>query len=89
MMFVLKVGEEDAVLNEAQMRSLLEILWGASVKKQEWVGSGQGDDGENYSSTLRPYVPQSMLRPYVMHEDAVEALRVKTQLFDENKKRSK
>lgn len=89
MKFVIKIGEEDVVVSAAQMQSMLDVLWGADVKKQEWVGGGLGDDGENYVNTLRPYVPHTMLRPYIMHDDAVEAFRLKTQLFDENKKKSK
>jgi hypothetical protein len=87
MMYLIKIGEEEVVVNNAQMQAMLDTLWGAQVKKQEWVGSGKGDNGENYTEVLRPYVPHTMLRPFVMHPDTADALAFKTKVFDESKKK--
>lgn len=86
MMYVIKIGDEEVVLNEAQMQSMLNTLWGAQIKKQEYVGGGKGDDGGNYIETMRPYVPHTMLRPFIMHTDTADALVFKTKLFDDEKR---
>lgn len=85
MMFVLKVGDDEVVLNADQFDALTSILSEASVLKNEWVGKGKGDDGDSYVRIVRAYATEKLLRPFVMTDDTYGALEFKTKLFDEAK----
>jgi hypothetical protein len=87
MMFVIKIGDDEVILDADQMETLTDLVQGASIKKNEWVGGNAGDDGTNYVNTVRPYCKENMLRPHVMHDDLFVTMEVKTKLFDENKKK--
>lgn len=87
MKYGITVGSNHIVwLDQDKLNALADILHGALQTKDEYVGSGKGDDGGNYSKLIRPFDMEENLPVKVMLPDRFDALVLKTKLHDEVKK---
>jgi hypothetical protein len=85
MMYVIKLANQDVLLDNEAMDKLLEIFDGAWKVQSEYVGSGKGDDGANYIKVLRRLTTETDITLTAMSNDRFDALMLKTKLYDENK----
>ena len=85
MMYVIKLANQDVLLDNEAMDKLLEIFDGAWKVQSEYAGSGKGDDGTNYVKVLRRLTTETDITLTAMSNDRFDALMLKTKLYDENK----
>jgi hypothetical protein len=80
MKYVIQLATEQVVLDQTQMDALSNILMGAQRFHNEYVGTGKGDDGTNYSKRVRPYIADEHLQIKVMSDETFDAYVLKTKL---------
>jgi hypothetical protein len=80
MRYVIQLASEQVILDQAQMDVLTSTLMGAQRFHNEYIGTGKGDDGTNYSKQVRPYVADEHLQIKVMSDETFDAYVLKTKL---------
>lgn len=84
MKFKINIQSKEVLLTYEQLDTLVGILHGIDVMANEYVGGGKGDEGTNYLMSVRKLNTADMVFSAV-HDDFVEAVRLKTKLHDESK----
>lgn len=82
--FKVPVGGSVALMTAAQLEAVLCILYECDMLYEHWVGSGQGTDGKNYLTQVRPFNLDTVNATPIMGAQ-IETLRLATKLFDANK----
>ena len=83
MKYVIQIAGQKVVLDDERMTQLTELLLGATMLNNSYVGTGKGDDGTNYSLQILPYDSENHLSLTAMSDSRYEALILKTKLQKE------
>lgn len=84
MKFKLHVAGMNVLLTPDQLEELLTLVADCECVNDEWVGDGKGDNGSNYKSLLRK-CSLDRVQPAPVLNDQVEAMRLVTKLWDEER----
>ena len=85
MKYGVSIGGQLVWLSQDQLTGLADLLHGAHQYKDEYVGSGKGDDGGNYVKLIKPFDLEENLTVKTMVDDRYGALVLKTKLYIEGK----
>ena len=55
MKYGVSIGGQLVWLDQDQLTGLADLLHAAKQSKDEYIGSGKGDDGGNYVKLLKPF----------------------------------
>lgn len=84
MKFKINIANKDVLLTDKQLAAVIDILHGADLLNNEYVGSSKGDNGTAYAKCIRTLDTSEMnLSP--LADDYVETLRLRTKLLDDSK----
>ena len=86
MKYGIKIESSTVWLDQDQLEALASLLHNVKHTKDEYVGSGKGDDGGNYVKLMRPFDMEETMPVKVMLSDRYDAFVLKTKLYDESKK---
>jgi hypothetical protein len=86
MYFKLPIAGKEAILTADQLTAIYELLQDARMFKNEYVGSGKGDDGGSYRDLVRRF-PLDEIDVRLMSDALVGALELKTKIMDAEAKK--
>lgn len=85
MKYAVKIDNVDVLLDQERLDQLIDLLVGTERLVQEYVGNRKGDDGTNYITLVRPYVPHAELTIRCLHDGVYTARKMATEAHDSTK----
>lgn len=75
--FVVEIASKKVVLDAAQLEKLWDIVHGADVMSEKWVGSGKGTTGssKDYLPIISMFEAHKDLTITTVSQDQVEAIK--------------
>ena len=86
MHFKISIAGKEAIITADQLNALYELLQDARGIKNEYVGVGKGDNGDNYRDAVRRF-PIGDIDVRLVGDDIVGALELKTKILDAEAKK--
>lgn len=75
--FVVEIASKKVVLDAAQLEKLWDIVHGADVMAEKWVGSGKGTTGssKDYIPTINMFEAHKDLSITTVSQEQIEAIK--------------
>jgi len=84
MYFKLNIAGKEVLLNNEQLKTIIDTLHGCDSFTSEYVGNNRGDNNGNYLKCVRT-LDLSEIATNPLPSDYVETIRLRTKLADEKK----
>jgi hypothetical protein len=84
MKFKLPIAGMNVLLTPDQLEEILELIADCECLNEEWVGDKKGDNGTSYKSLIRT-CSLDRVQPAPVLNDQVEAMRLVTKLWDDER----
>lgn len=75
MKFTLTIDSDAIILTVEQVTQIAEMLYGCEMIERKYMGTGKGDKGSDYLTTLIPYDVRTKLRMQPLVDSEYDALK--------------
>jgi hypothetical protein len=82
MRFVVMINSRKCVFSPELLEQFVEVLAGADLYDEVYVGSGKGSTGSNnnYNPVIKPAVPDDWFEARIMRDDFVDTIKLRMKL---------
>lgn len=84
MKLLVKIDGIEVILDQERMEQLVELLTGTEKMLDHYVGHKAGDDGTNYTKTIKPYEASTDMTVRLLHDGIYTARKIRTESLGNN-----